>query len=52
MHETPSTDLLRERILLVTGAAEGIGRAVALACAARGATVVLSDRSEDDVGPV
>lgn len=52
MHETPPTDLLRERVILVTGAAEGIGRAVALACAAHGATVVLSDRSEDAVGAV
>jgi len=34
---------LADRILLVTGAAEGLGRAVALAAAAQGATLVLSD---------
>lgn len=33
-----------ERVVLVTGAAEGIGRAVSLAAAAAGATVVLLDR--------
>jgi NAD(P)-dependent dehydrogenase (short-subunit alcohol dehydrogenase family) len=37
------------RIILVTGAAEGIGRAVALASAAAGATVVLSQSSESDL---
>ncbi len=34
---------LKDRIVLVTGAAEGIGRAVALAAAAQGATLILSD---------
>ena len=38
-------DLLNDRIVLVTGASDGIGRAVALACAARGATVILHGRS-------
>lgn len=36
----------------MTGAAEGIGRAVALACARAGATVVLSEPSEDDLAEV
>ena len=40
---------LHERVILVTGAQEGIGRAVALACAARGATVVLSSFKEADL---
>ncbi|HYQ73428.1 MAG TPA: YciK family oxidoreductase [Gammaproteobacteria bacterium] len=40
----PAPDLLRERVILVTGAANGIGRAVAGACAAHGAAVVLLDR--------
>lgn len=40
-----SSDELRERIILVTGAGDGIGRAVALALAAHGATVILSGRT-------
>jgi NAD(P)-dependent dehydrogenase (short-subunit alcohol dehydrogenase family) len=34
-------DLLAGRVILVTGAGDGIGRATAIACAAHGATVVL-----------
>jgi NAD(P)-dependent dehydrogenase (short-subunit alcohol dehydrogenase family) len=37
----PASDILNDRILLVTGAGEGIGRAAALAYASHGATVVL-----------
>jgi NAD(P)-dependent dehydrogenase (short-subunit alcohol dehydrogenase family) len=55
-HESPVTEQtprpLHERIILVTGAAEGIGRAVALAAGAAGATLVLSDHPEADTGAV
>ena len=40
-------DLLAQRVVLVTGASRGIGRAVALACAQHGATVVLHGRNID-----
>lgn len=48
----PRPDLLAERVILVTGAAEGIGHAVALACAGHGATVVLCDKEQRDLEPV
>jgi NAD(P)-dependent dehydrogenase (short-subunit alcohol dehydrogenase family) len=41
---TAPTGLLRERVILVTGASRGIGYAAALAFAAHGATVVLLGR--------
>lgn len=45
-------DVLRERVILVTGAGRGIGRAAALAFAARGATVVLHGRDADRLAAV
>ncbi|WP_346798207.1 YciK family oxidoreductase [Halomonas sp. Bachu 37] len=41
----PSADLLKERIVLVTGAGDGIGRAAALSYALHGATVILLGRT-------
>ncbi|MDN6297872.1 MAG: YciK family oxidoreductase [Halomonas sp.] len=41
----PAADLLEERIVLVTGAGDGIGRAAALAYARHGATVILLGRT-------
>lgn len=40
-----AADLLAGRVILVTGAGQGIGRALAVACAKHGATVVLLGRS-------
>jgi NAD(P)-dependent dehydrogenase (short-subunit alcohol dehydrogenase family) len=41
----PASGLLRQRVILVTGATGGIGTAAAAACAAQGATVVLLARN-------
>jgi len=43
----PSPDLFAGRVVLVTGAGQGLGRAVALDCAAHGATVALLGRKLD-----
>jgi NAD(P)-dependent dehydrogenase (short-subunit alcohol dehydrogenase family) len=40
----PPADLLQDRVMLLTGAASGIGQAVVKAMAAHGATVILLDR--------
>lgn len=43
---TPPKELLRERVILVTGAGDGIGAALSRACADHGATVVLMGRTQ------
>ncbi len=45
IHYQPSADLLNKRIILITGAGDGIGKAAALACAAAGAKVILAGRT-------
>lgn len=42
---TPAAELLKNRVILITGAGDGIGRAAALACAAHGATIILLGRT-------
>jgi len=42
---SPSADLLADRVILITGAGDGIGRVAALTCAAHEATVVLLGRT-------
>jgi NAD(P)-dependent dehydrogenase (short-subunit alcohol dehydrogenase family) len=49
---TPRPNLLSGRTVLITGAVDGIGAAVASACARHGAAVVLSDKLQRDLEPL
>lgn len=44
--------MLRGKVVVITGASRGLGRALALACAEEGADLVINSRSEDSLGPV
>ncbi len=41
----PQSDALRDRVILITGAGQGVGKTAAIHCARRGATVVLHGRN-------
>lgn len=47
-----AADLLKDRVLLITGASAGIGRVAAITCAAHGATVILLGRDNDKLNAV
>lgn len=52
MHYQPQKDLLQNRIILVTGASDGIGREAALTYSRYGAHVILVGRNEDKLRDV
>lgn len=45
-------DTLKDKVIMVTGAGAGIGKAVAIACAQQGATVILLGRTEQRLNQV
>ncbi|MFN4289433.1 MAG: YciK family oxidoreductase [Permianibacter sp.] len=45
-HYQPAADALNDRVILITGAGDGIGKTVALGCARHGATVILLGRQQ------
>lgn len=52
MHYQPQKNLLQNRIILVTGASDGIGREAALTYAEYGASVILTGRNEEKLREV
>lgn len=52
MHYQPQLDLLQNRIILVTGASDGIGQEAALTYARHGASVILLGRNDEKLRAV
>lgn len=52
VHYQPQRHLLKERIILVTGASDGIGREAALTYARYSASVILLGRNDDKLRTV
>lgn len=52
MNYIPPSDLLKDRVILVTGASSGLGRSASLAFARHGATVALLARNENKLETV
>ena len=52
MHYQPQRDLLRNHIILVTGASDGIGKEAALTYASHGARLILLGRNEQKLRQV
>jgi NAD(P)-dependent dehydrogenase (short-subunit alcohol dehydrogenase family) len=44
--------MLRGKVVVITGASQGLGRALVLACAKEGANLVVNSRNEDSLRPV
>jgi NAD(P)-dependent dehydrogenase (short-subunit alcohol dehydrogenase family) len=44
--------MLRGKVIVITGASRGLGRALVLACAKEGANLVVNSRNEDSLRPV
>jgi NAD(P)-dependent dehydrogenase (short-subunit alcohol dehydrogenase family) len=44
--------MLRDKVVVITGASRGLGKALVLACAKAGANLVVNSRNEDSLRPV
>jgi NAD(P)-dependent dehydrogenase (short-subunit alcohol dehydrogenase family) len=51
-HHYQGASMLRGKVVMITGASRGLGRALALTCAREGANLVINSRSEDSLGTV